>query len=551
MDGLMMDRPLLVKQIAERAEAVFGAPRGGRADPGGRRALDLRAGRRAGSAPGQRARRARSGARRSGRELRLELASPPGALPRGAEHGGRPAHAQHPAVRGRPPLHRRARGRPRDLPRRLAGVGDAAVRGHRPRGPDAGRSRRAPGALDYEELVASGDPAFELPELDENTAAAMCYTSGTTGRPKGVLYSHRSIVLHTLGAALPDSMGIREADSVMPVVPMFHAMAWGIPYIATMLGARQVLPGPDLTPQGLADLIAAEGVTWSAGVPTIWNGFLELDPPPDLSSVRELKAGGSAVPEPLIRAFEERFGVPLVQGWGMTETSPLAAASRLPAGVELSDDEAYALRASQGRVLPLVEFRIDRGLGRRATGPRPVDRARLLPGPERRREVHRRRLAPHRRRRRARARCVHQARRSHQGPGQVGRRVDLLGRARERDHGPPRRGRGRRDRRSRRALGRAAVRLRGPPRRPRRRRRTASGRTSASGSPSGGSRSASSSSTRCPRPRSASSTRSSCAPGSRPARRRSAPSRADLRHAASVPDPHSSPHAWRARARVR
>ncbi len=219
------------------------------------------------------------------------------------------------------------------------------------------------GALDYEELVASGDPAFELPDLDENSAAAMCYTSGTTGRPKGVLYSQRSIVLHTLGAALPDSMGIREADSVMPVVPMFHAMGWGIPYIATMLGARQVLPGPDLTPRGLADLIASEGVTWSAGVPTIWNGFLELDPPPDLSSVRELKAGGSAVPEPLIRAFDERFGVRIVQGWGMTETSPLAAVSRLPAGVDLSDDEAYALRAAQGRVLPLVEFRIDQDSG--------------------------------------------------------------------------------------------------------------------------------------------------------------------------------------------
>src|SRR3954468_23464885 len=168
------------------------------------------------------------------------------------------------------------------------------------------------GALNYEELVASGDPEFQLPDLDENAAAAMCYTSGTTGRPKGVLYSQRSIILHTLGAALPDSMGIREADSVMPVVPMFHAMAWGIPYVATMLGARQVLPGPDLTPRGLADLIASERVTWTAGVPTIWNGILELDPPPDLSSIRELKAGGSAVPEPLIRAFDERFGVPLV-----------------------------------------------------------------------------------------------------------------------------------------------------------------------------------------------------------------------------------------------
>src|SRR5205823_2245092 len=105
------------------------------------------------------------------------------------------------------------------------------------------------GGLDYEELVAGGDPDFAFPELGENTAAAMCYTSGTTGRPKGVLYSHRSIVLHTLGAGLADSMGIRHADSVMPVVPMFHAMAWGIPYLATMVGARQVLPGPDLTPK--------------------------------------------------------------------------------------------------------------------------------------------------------------------------------------------------------------------------------------------------------------------------------------------------------------
>jgi fatty-acyl-CoA synthase len=219
------------------------------------------------------------------------------------------------------------------------------------------------GALDYEELVASGDPAFEFPELDERTAAAMCYTSGTTGRPKGVLYSHRSIVLHTLGAAVPDSMGIRESDSVMPVVPMFHAMAWGTPYVGAMAGARLVLPGPDLSPAALGELIERERVTWSAGVPTIWNGFLQLDPPPDLSSVRELKAGGSAVPESLIRAFDERFGVPLVQGWGMTETSPLASTSRLPAGDELADDDAYALRATQGRILPLLDFRIDEDAG--------------------------------------------------------------------------------------------------------------------------------------------------------------------------------------------
>jgi acyl-CoA synthetase (AMP-forming)/AMP-acid ligase II len=211
--------------------------------------------------------------------------------------------------------------------------------------------------------VAEGDPTFEFPELAESTAAAMCYTSGTTGRPKGVLYSHRSIVLHTLGAALPDSMDIHEADSVMPVVPMFHAMAWGLPYIAAMVGARQVLPGPDLSPRGLTDLIESESVTMSAGVPTIWNGVLGLDPAPDLSSLRVLKAGGAAVPESLIRGFEERFGVPVVQGWGMTETSPLAATSRVPAGVDPTSDDGYALRASVGRILPLIDFRVDTDAG--------------------------------------------------------------------------------------------------------------------------------------------------------------------------------------------
>ncbi len=220
------------------------------------------------------------------------------------------------------------------------------------------------GALHYEELIAQGDPGFEFPDLDENAAAAMCYTSGTTGRPKGVVYSHRSTLLHSLGVLSPDAIGIRHADSVMPVVPMFHANAWGIPYAAALAGARQVFPGPRMTPAQLAELIAAERVTRTAGVPTIWQGMLQLDPPPDLSSLVEIKCGGSAVPEALIRAFDERFGVPIVQGWGMTETSPLAATSRLPAEVEgLSEDEVYALRACQGRTLPLVDFRIDEETG--------------------------------------------------------------------------------------------------------------------------------------------------------------------------------------------
>jgi fatty-acyl-CoA synthase len=221
------------------------------------------------------------------------------------------------------------------------------------------------GALAYEDLVAAGDPGFEFPRLDENAAAAMCYTSGTTGRPKGVVYSHRSTVLHSLGVLSPDAVGIRERDSVMPVVPMFHANAWGIPYAAALAGARQVFPGPRMAPAELAELIARERVTRTAGVPTIWQGMLELDPPPDLSSLVEVKCGGAAVPESLMRAFDERFGVPIVQGWGMTETSPLAATSRPPADAEaaLGDDEIYALRACQGRVLPLVESRIDESAG--------------------------------------------------------------------------------------------------------------------------------------------------------------------------------------------
>ena len=261
MDGLMMDRPLLVKQIAERAEAVFGhrevvarTQEGverstyGRVVERARRLASALAG--LGVGPGD---RVASFAWNSLRHLELYLAVP---------SMGAVLHTLNIRL-----FEQDLRYIVEHADDRLIFL-DASLASAMPRFegterevlmPDGPGER--PGALDYEELVASGDPAFEFPDLDENTAAAMCYTSGTTGRPKGVLYSHRSIVLHTLGAALPDSMGIREADSVMPVVPMFHAMAWGIPYIAAMLGARQVLPGPDLTPQGLAELIAAEGVT--------------------------------------------------------------------------------------------------------------------------------------------------------------------------------------------------------------------------------------------------------------------------------------------------
>src|SRR3954451_13615498 len=227
--------------------------------------------------------------------------------------------------------------------------------------PDAEGERE--GALDYEELIAGGDPGYTFPHLDERSAAAMCYTSGTTGRPKGVVSSHRSTLLHSLGAGQPDAMDIRQSDSITPVVPMFHANAWGIPYTATMAGARQVYPGPRMTPEELADLIKPENVTWAAGVPTIWQGMLQLDPPPDLAGVRQIMSGGSAVPDHLIKAYQDRFGVTMIQGWGMTETSPLASMSRVPAEYDLDEDQQLAVRATQGRVQPLVDFRIDEESG--------------------------------------------------------------------------------------------------------------------------------------------------------------------------------------------
>jgi fatty-acyl-CoA synthase len=229
--------------------------------------------------------------------------------------------------------------------------------------PDADAARS--GALDYEELVERGDRAFEFPDVDEDSAAAMCYTSGTTGRPKGVVYSHRSTVLHTLLTNQADGPGLRERDTVLPIVPMFHANAWGLPYAAAMAGSRLVLPGPNMDPASLAGLIAQEKVTMAAAVPTIWQGIALLDPAPDLSSLTRIVCGGSAVPESLMRIYDERFGVPLIQAWGMTETSPMASVCRVPAERDLDEtsDEAYAVRAMQGRVVPLVDFRLDEEAG--------------------------------------------------------------------------------------------------------------------------------------------------------------------------------------------
>ena len=216
------------------------------------------------------------------------------------------------------------------------------------------------GTIDYESLIERGEP-MEWPEPDERRAAAICYTSGTTGRPKGVLYSHRALVLHSMGAALPDAMNISSRDTVLPVVPMFHANAWGIPYTATMMGASLVLPGPKLDAESVLDLLADEKVSLTAGVPTVWMamlGAIEAEPDRwDLSSLRRLLVGGSAVPRSMIEGYQ-KHGLTIVQGWGMTETSPLASTQIVPPELDdVSAEEQFEYRARQGIPAPFVEIR--------------------------------------------------------------------------------------------------------------------------------------------------------------------------------------------------
>lgn len=210
----------------------------------------------------------------------------------------------------------------------------------------------------YEELIADSLPhPFEV-VTDENQAASMCYTSGTTGDPKGVLYSHRSVVLHSMAVCATDVLGLSEADVVLPVVPMFHANAWGLCQAAVMAGANLLFPGSDLAPDAIAKLIVQEGVTLAAGVPTIWMGAREALAG-QANQLRSIVSGGSAVPQALSETYRREIGLPIIQGWGMTETSPLGSMGRIRSDrIQDGAHEQADLLATQGLAAPLVELRI-------------------------------------------------------------------------------------------------------------------------------------------------------------------------------------------------
>ena len=212
--------------------------------------------------------------------------------------------------------------------------------------------------LDYEELLAAEEPGYDWPLFDERQAAAMCYTSGTTGNPKGVVYSHRSTFLHSMAITAGSSLGISERDSVLSIVPMFHANAWGTPYGAFMTGADLIMPQQFLQAAPLAAIINRQRPTISAGVPTIWSDLLRYSQsnPVDMSCLRMITAGGAAVPRQLIERFRDELGVEMVQGWGMTETSPLCALATPPR--QASPDEEIEWRVKTGRIVPGVELRI-------------------------------------------------------------------------------------------------------------------------------------------------------------------------------------------------
>jgi fatty-acyl-CoA synthase len=213
--------------------------------------------------------------------------------------------------------------------------------------------------LRYADVIADESTEFDWPDIDENCAAAMCYTSGTTGNPKGVVYSHRSSYLHSMAVCTSNGMGVGASDCVLPIVPMFHANAWGLPYAALMAGADLVLPDCHLDARSLVDMIEKLRPTVAGAVPTIWNDvmhYLDQNPGHDVSSLRMVACGGSAVPVSLMRTFEDKHGVQIRQLWGMTETSPTATMAWPPPGTP--DEEHWRFRATQGQPICGVEARI-------------------------------------------------------------------------------------------------------------------------------------------------------------------------------------------------
>ncbi|KAJ03345.1 long-chain-fatty-acid--CoA ligase [Sulfitobacter mediterraneus] len=228
-------------------------------------------------------------------------------------------------------------------------------------GHDAEAEQALPGLKFYDDLVASGDPAFPWPELDENTASSLCYTSGTTGNPKGVLYSHRSTVLHSFAVNFADSISFSAADIVLPVVPMFHVNAWGAPYACAQVGARMVMPGPGLDGPSLLGLIENQNVTVALGVPTIWLGLYgeAKKTGAKMASLQRTVVGGSACPPSLITAFREEYNVDTIHAWGMTEMSPIGSVNRpLAKHGDLPVEEQHKLRENQGRPVYGVELEI-------------------------------------------------------------------------------------------------------------------------------------------------------------------------------------------------
>lgn len=298
-----------------------------------------------------------------------------------------------------------------------SGAGDPSVLGGRD-------------VLRYDEIVDAQQPGHAWPEVDETSAAMMCHTSGTTGDPRGVVHSHRSQWIHAVGQQAAN--GMAEDERLLVIVPQFHANAWGLVHACWAVGADLLQPGPHLQPEPLVAFIEAERPTHSAGVPTVWNGVLQLgaERDIDLSSLEQVTIGGAAVPRSLIRAFRDDHGVDVVPGWGMTEMSPLGALAIPPSSVDGDDDGQVEYRARNGRIVAGVEVRLvavetgeEQPVGRRAhgrgAGARPVD-DRGLPRCCRQGDVHRRRPAAHRRRRGHRARRLDADRRPDQGRHQVG-----------------------------------------------------------------------------------------------------------------------------------